>query len=336
MKRNIIKLGNSYAISLPKGWIDRFGLDSSKEIELEEMDSGMLGITAGKNKEQESEEIIHIEKEEPMDNIYAKIYRAYIQGFRNIIITGHPDREQFKVISEVQRNLTGLEVIEQSGNRIVFKDFIHLEDIDMDRFTSSIFNHLIGMATEITEDISKDIETGDKIRDMDCAVDRTANLVFRCLNLALRDSSYMKKIGKSTHELMITSRIIKNLEKIGNMLVGISYYMNEKQTPRMKEYGYILFKRDRKINSYTIEFLKNWIEYIKPIRDALFNKKTDVAISVFINRRSRKTMNIIFNMQDELKEKKAEVNIEQIGKLESHFEPIVSLSYGIAKDIIVL
>ncbi|MCK5373254.1 MAG: phosphate uptake regulator PhoU [Candidatus Aenigmarchaeota archaeon] len=336
MKRNIIKLGNSYAISLPKGWVDRFGLDSSKEIELEEIDNGMLNITAVKNKEQESEVIIHIEKVEPMEKIYSKIYRAYIQGFRKIALTGNFDRNQFEVISEVQKNLTGLEVIEQSGKRIVFKDFIHLEDVDIEKFTSSIFNHLIGMATEIINDISEDIETGDKIRDMDCAVDRTTNLIFRCLNLALRDSSYMKKIGKSTHELMITSRIIKNLEKIGNMLVGISYYMNEKQTPRMKEYGYILFKRDRKINSYTIEFLKNWIEYIKPIRDALFNKKTDVAISVFINRRSRKTMNIIFNMQDELKEKKAEVNIEQIGKLESHFEPIVSLSYGIAKDIIVL
>ncbi len=336
MKRNIIKLGNSYAISLPKGWIDRFGLDSSKEIELEEMDSGMLGITAGKNKEQESEEIIHIEKEEPMDNIYAKIYRAYIQGFRNIIITGHPDREQFKVISEVQRNLTGLEVIEQSGNRIVFKDFIHLEDIDMDRFTSSIFNHLIGMATEITEDISKDIETGDKIRDMDCAVDRTANLVFRCLNLALRDSSYMKKIGKSTHELMITSRIIKNLEKIGNMLVGISYYMNEKQTPRMKEYGYILFRKDRRICNETAAFLNAWIRYIKPIRDALFNKKTDAAISIYTDRRSRNTMDIIFRMQNGLAKKEKDVNTAHISALESHFEPTISLSYDIAKDIIVL
>ncbi|MCK5373404.1 MAG: phosphate uptake regulator PhoU [Candidatus Aenigmarchaeota archaeon] len=336
MMRKIIKLGDSYAMSLPKGWAQRFSLEKSKEIEIEENSDGTLNITAGKNTAQESEETIYIEKEESMEKIYAKIYRAYIQGFRKIALTGHFDTNQFEVISEAQKNLTGLEVIEQSGKRIVFKDFIHLEDVDIEKFTSSIFNHLISMATEITEDVSKDIETGDKVRDMDCAVDRTTNLIFRCLNLALRDSSYMKKIGKSTHELMITSRIIKNLEKIGNMLVGISYYMNEKQTPRMKEYGYVLFKRDRKINSYTIEFLKNWIEYIKPIRDALFNRKTDVAISIYTGRRSRKTMNIIFKMQDELKEKRAKVNIEYIGKLESHFEPTISLSYDIAKDIIVL
>jgi len=336
MKRNIIKLGNSYAISLPKSWIDRFGLDSSREIELEEIDSGMLNITAGENKEQESTETINIKKDEPMEKIYSKIYRAYIQGFRKIALTGNFDRNQFEVISEVQKNLTGLEVIEQSGKKIVFKDFIHLEDVDIEKFTSSIFNHLIGMATEIINDISEDIETGDKIRDMDCAVDRTSNLIFRCLNLALRDSSYMKKIGKSTHELMITSRIIKNLEKIGNMLVGISYYINEKQTPRMKEYGYILFEKDWRICNETAAFLNDWIAYIKPIRDALFNKKTDIAISIYTDRRSRKTMNIIFRMHNGLAKKEKDVNIEHISALESHFEPTISLSYDIAKDIIVL
>ncbi len=336
MKRNIIKLGNSYAISLPKGWIDRFGLDSSREIELEEMDSGMLNITAGKNKEQESTVAISINKEDPMEKIYAKIYRAYIQGFKKITVTGHQNKDQFKVIDEVQKKLTGLEVIEQSGDRIVFKDFIHLEDIDLNRFTGSIFNHLIGMATEIIEDIADGIDAEDKIRDMDCAVDRTTSLVFRCLNLALDDSSYMKKIGKNTHELMITSRIIKNLEKIGNILVGISYYMNEKQTPKMKEYGYILFKNDRTISSYTAKFLKSWIDYIKPIRDALFNKKTDLAISIYTKRRSKETMNLVFRMEDELKTKKSDVNVEHVGKLESHFEAVISLSYDIAKDIIVL
>ncbi|MEA2004082.1 MAG: hypothetical protein U9O53_03925, partial [archaeon] len=169
MIRKIIKLGDSYAMSLPKGWVQRFSLEKSKEIEIEENSDGTLNITAEKNKEQESKETIYIENEEPMEKIYSKIYRAYIQGFRKIALTGNFDTNQFEVISEVQKNLTGLEVIEQSGKRIVFKDFIHLEDVDIDKFTSSIFNHLISMATEIINDISGDIETGDKIRDMDCA-----------------------------------------------------------------------------------------------------------------------------------------------------------------------
>ncbi len=336
MKRKIIKLGDSYAISLPKSWIKRYNLNKSKEINIEENTDGTLNITAEKTDIEYTEKTIHIEKEEPMAKIYAKAYRAYIQGFRKIILSGHLDRKQFEVVSEIQKNLTGLEVIEQSEKRIILKDFIHLEDADTEKFTSNIFNYLIGMATEITDNIERGTEIGDKVRDMDTAIDRTANLIFRCISLALIDSAYMKQTGKTPHELIITSRIIKNLEKIGNILVGISYYTNKKQTPRMKEYGYPLFRKDMRLERYTTEFLNDWTAYIKDIRDALFNRKTDKAISIYTARRSRKTMDIIFGMENKLKHKHKDIDTEHIAKLESHFEPMISLSYDIAKDIIVL
>ncbi len=337
MKRKIIKLGDSYAISLPKGWIEHYGLKKSDELDLEEINSGTLTINCLKKETENRTDTIHIEKDEPMEHIYAKIYRSYINGFKTIIITGHLDKNQYEVIRKVQKRLIGLEVIEQSEKRIVFKDFIHIEDIDLDKFTGSIFNHLIGMATELTDDIRNEKDIGDKIKDMDTAVDRTTNLVFRCLNLALKDSQYMKKTKKDTHELMILSRIIKNLEKIGNMLVGISYYMNETPTKNMKEYGYIQFKKDKKVDNYTIRFLNDWITYIKPIRDALFKKKTERAIEIYTGRRTRNTMDIIFRIQNESSEKEnRDIDRAHIEKLVSHFEPVTSLSYDIAKDVIVL
>ncbi|NOQ56260.1 MAG: hypothetical protein GQ477_05660 [Nanohaloarchaea archaeon] len=337
MKRKIIRLGDSYAISLPKGWIEHYAIKKSDEVDIEEINSGTLTINCLKKETEEIIDTIHIDRDEPMEHIFAKIYRSYINGFKTIILTGQLDKNQYEVIKKVQKRLIGLEVMEQSEKRIIFKDFIHIEDIDLDKFTSNIFNHLIGMATELADDIKNKKEIGDKIKDMDAAVDRTTNLVFRCLNLALKDSQYMKKTKKDTHELMILSRIIKNLEKIGNMLVGISYYMNETPTKNMKEYGYMLFKRDNQIDTYTIQFLNDWIGYIKPIRDALFKKKTERAIEIYTDRRTRKTMDIIFKMQNESSEKEnRDIDRAHIEKLVSHFEPVISLSYDIAKDVIVL
>ena len=123
MKRKIIKLGDSYAISLPKGWIEHYDLKKSDEIDLEEINSGTLTINCLKKETENRTETIHIEKDEPMEHIYAKIYRSYINGFKTIILTGSLDKNQYEVIRKVQKRLIGLEVMS------IFVMFIYLFDV---------------------------------------------------------------------------------------------------------------------------------------------------------------------------------------------------------------
>ncbi|MCK5476673.1 MAG: hypothetical protein KAI55_02025 [Candidatus Aenigmarchaeota archaeon] len=66
------------------------------------------------------------------------------------------------------------------------------------------------MATELIDDIKNEKDIGDKIKEMDIAVDRTTNLVFRYLNLALKDSQYMKKTKKMIDIKDIKTEYIKN------------------------------------------------------------------------------------------------------------------------------
>lgn len=336
MKRRIIKLGSSFAIALPKDWVIRFGIDKKHEVSIEEAEEGALSILPEERKLPETEERIEVKAGQPMEDLNARIYRAYINGAATIVLAGSLDRRQFDVIGNVQKKFLGLEIAEQSEKRIVFRDFIHLSDFDIDGLLSKIFSGLTFMAEETKKHVSKNEDTGDKIHDMDAIIDRTTNLAFRCCNMALRDSAYMRSTKKNAKEILVISRMLKNLEKIGNLIVGVAYQMNENATGRMKEYGYHVFKRNKNVNEVVIRFLSDWQAYFTKIRGAYFKKDIDGAIEIYSERRTRKTTDMIFGGTEGLRQKDAHVNHEYLAKLESDFEPIVSLSYDVTKDIALL
>lgn len=335
MKRRLIKLGSSYAIALPKDWITRFGLEKKEEVTIEE-NEGSLSILAEERKVPKTEERIEILKDQTSEEICTRIYRAYINGAATIVLVGPLSQMQFDIIREVQKRFLGLEIAEQSERKIVLKDFVHISDFDIDTLLGRIFSNIVFMAEEIKRYVTKDEDSDDKIYEMNLLVDRTLNLAFRCCNMALRDSAYMRNLDKTTKEIIIVSRMLKNLEKIGRLFTGVAYQMNENATGRMKEYGYHIFKRQKSINAVVVKFLTDWQAYIVDIRSAYFKKDIDSAIRIYSERRMKKTTDMIFEGTERIRHENPKINHEYLAKLESVFEPIVSLSYDIAKDIALL
>ncbi|MBW6451366.1 MAG: hypothetical protein K0B02_01400 [DPANN group archaeon] len=335
MKRKIIHLGPSYAISLPKKWVDRYNVYNMSEIDVEETKDGILQILPISSSNVAKDIEFKINKDESINHIYySKIYRAYAQGYKNITLIGDFSQEQFKVMSKVQKKLIGLEVIEQTERKIILKDFMNLEDVDIDTFMNRAFNNIIGMGIELITKIKSGEVLGDKLKDMDSISNRGRKLINRYVTIALYDSNYMKKLNKDTSELIIIAKVTENIRQIGYELVDISFNLNEVETRHMKEFNIAGTKRDKNIDSYIIQFLTAWLVYIKEVRSVFFKKEISKATDMYINKHSSDLTKLRYNFQKAFNE--TNIDLKQIINIENCFISLISNSSNIAKHSIIL
>ena len=284
---------------------------------MSETQEGSLLITPGDIKILEDEIQIPIKKEMLSDEIYYKILREYLKGYKKIILVGKLTDEQMGFIHVIHRRIVGLEVTEQERERIILTDLLKPEDVDLDKITNQMFSFIIAMANDIISYINDSQSPGDKILDRDSVTTRNHNLAYRCCTMSLKDSMYLGKLKKTTDEILIISRIIRYLDMIGTTLVGISYLINEKMTEGMKKYHYKVFERNEEINKNLDKFLKKWLVYFKSIKDALKKKNTEKATKLYLNR-----FDLVFDIKSNtLKPSEHLTNIsnflEQLSKISS-------------------
>lgn len=283
MKRKAIKLGDTYVVSLPLPWTRRFGVEKGSELEMEETGSGGILISSGSFLE-EGGAAIAVTKKMDSRRIFYSILREYLKGKRKIRVNGIGSGEQFHVIELVNRRLMGLEITEQGEDELLFSDMLRIEEASMDKLLSSMLSFIESMTEDIIGHIEDGREPGDKLLERDIVVDRTGYLIYRCCNLALRDSRYMKSTGKETSQILAISRVIKSLELIGNVLIGLSYGLNTELTPGMKKYHYPVFERNNKLNKLTAEELRKWLSFFGEMRKALVKMDSGYARELYVNR----------------------------------------------------
>jgi len=251
---------------------------------MEENQDGSLLITPGDIKKLEGEIQIPITKEITPDEIYYKILREYFQGYKKIILIGDFTDEQMDFIGIIQKRIVGLEVTDQKKNQIIITDLLRPENVDLDKIVNQMFSFITAMANDIITHISEGKSPGDKILDRDSITTRNHNLAYRCCTMALKDSIYLGKIKKTTNEILVLSRIIRYLDMIGTILVGISYLINIEMTEGMKKYHYKVFERDEKLNRLLGKYLKKWLRYFKSTKKALKEKDIKKATDLYIRR----------------------------------------------------
>jgi phosphate uptake regulator len=283
MKRKAIKFADTYVVSLPLSWSRRFGIDKNRELEMEETEKGEL-IISGQRHPEETEATITVSRGMGPDRIFYKVQKQYLIGVKKIRVRGITSSEQFTVLSDVRKKLMGLEVTDQKGDEILFSDILRIEDIDISKHLSSMFSFLEIMADDIIVHIKKKREPGDILLERDSAVDREHNIIYRCCNLAMKDSHYLRSTGKTTNQLVAIARIIKNLEFLGNILIAMSYMINTSATEGMNRYFFKVHKRDDAYNKIILGYMEKWLSYFKQARRAVIKSDPNLAAELYIKR----------------------------------------------------
>ncbi len=165
--RKLISFGkSSYVVSLPKSWVKQNKLKKGDLVYIEE--SGPSLVLNKKDDEkatEEKEKVITIDGKK-MTQIGREVSAAYIRNFRQITLKGKETRIKIKEIQQIIQNHIALEIMEQTADTVVAKDFLNMEKVGlielirkMDVVTRTMFKESCNI---FAEDVYENINERDK------------------------------------------------------------------------------------------------------------------------------------------------------------------------------
>ncbi len=224
--RKVISFGSSsFVVSLPKSWITENKL---KKGDLVYLDDKKTEITIFPNhtvRKQEPKSIVINTDNKELDFIKTKIVSCYLNGYDMIDIKGSKLEQDGARIKSILRNLTGLEIIHQSSEKISAKDLLNIGEIDINTLIRRMDNIVRSMMLDAIDSVNKDHYQGILERDHD--LNRLAFLAFRVIKAALNDSGLAKKLGLANPDLLQNWIVVARLEKIGDQQKRISRHLRE-------------------------------------------------------------------------------------------------------------
>ncbi len=223
-QRKLIRLGNSsFAIALPKDWVDKAGLKKGDNIFISPNSSGELIIQPTFKKENGAEEVVLNLEGKNDEEIARDMISMYIHGHKLIGVSG--EKSKLKIAKEKSKKFLNLEIIEESSNKITFKDLLDIEDIHINNFIKRMDNNLKDMFSTLLNMLKNDkvIKGGAKeIAGIDEDVTKFYFLVWRLVNIGIDNPSIQSTLKEGPKSFILYFWLSYNLEQIGDELKRIS------------------------------------------------------------------------------------------------------------------
>ncbi len=231
--RKLIKFGNSaHVISLPNNWLKKNNLKKGNLIYFEENGNGELVLNneIKKVEYKPTEFTINITNK-PLQTIQREIMHAYVNNYDLININGDL-RKYGKEIEETLTNLLAIEIMEQTSNKIVAKNFLDIKEVSINDNIRRIDLTIRSMVGYLKESLNGDIDNFDGISLLDNNVNKVRFLLYRTINKYMSTNKLDLNLGLNSFiELLNYRLIINNLEDIADECKRISRFL---KTSRIK------------------------------------------------------------------------------------------------------
>lgn len=178
MKRKIIKLGSATLVaSIPSKWIKKQKLKPGQEID----------ITEDKNNLVISTKPIKTVKKAKLDITTLPRYRnyyiigLYTLGIDELTITTKDVSKLENFYEHPLSHLVGWEIVEQTKNLVVIKDFMHGQDEDYQSLIRRVFHLMSSIIHDMEDALQKGNYDLNYVNDMDKNINRFCYLLGRKL-----------------------------------------------------------------------------------------------------------------------------------------------------------
>lgn len=240
-QRKLIKLGNSsFAIALPKEWIEKSGLKKGEDIFIERNGGGELIISSKfKKLNGDSVKVLDFSDINDKNMIRRELSTAYVQDYSNLEIKGLKDKEKRAQVKEHASYLMGLEIIENDEDSITIKDFFDLSEVNIKNFVRRIDNNL----REMLSGVETGINTGklsqkqiSEIQESDDDINKFNLLINKLLIKGMKNPSVLNILKTDITELFNDWWVVYNLEHVGDEIKKISRILKQEiKTEKTKE-----------------------------------------------------------------------------------------------------
>jgi len=222
-QRKLIRLGNSsFAIALPKDWVDKSGLKKGDDIFVERNSNGEIIISPEFKKINEGKgETINLEGKEEKE-IARDIISAYVGGYGNTNVNGNKDK--LKIAKKIAKQFLNLELIDESEKKAIFKDLLDVQSVNIANFIRRMDNNIKDMFSVLNSiniddrQLKKRIE---ELNEIDKDITKFYFLIWRLMNMGIDNPSIQTNLKINSKSFVTFFWLSYNIEQTGDELKRI-------------------------------------------------------------------------------------------------------------------
>ncbi len=213
--------GSTYTVSIPKEWATQNGIEAGSTVGFHP-DGDTLVLTRETSRERTEGELDISSLEG--DDLVRAVMTMYVSGFD--IIAFSADRittEQRRFIRDATSNIVGLEILEETSDRMVLQDLLDSSELSihnaitrMRLISTSMLNDAVTAIAENDPDFAHDVIE----RDSD--VDRLWYLVSRIFRATLRSPTAAEELGLPREVCFDYHSSARQLERVADHAAKIA------------------------------------------------------------------------------------------------------------------
>ncbi|MFW5905752.1 MAG: PhoU domain-containing protein [archaeon] len=219
--------GSTYTVSLPKDWATDNGVSAGSIVEFHSEKD--LLLLSPKGEEQRTEGTLDISGLTGESELTRAVMTMYVSGFDIIRLEANRiTATQRRVIRNATQGLVGLEVIEETGDRVVLQDLLDSSELSVhNAITRMRLVSLTMLADAVEALIENDDELAQDVVERDDDVDRLWYMVSRVFRTVLRNPTSATEIGFPRETVFDYQSGARQLERIADHATKIARIANE-------------------------------------------------------------------------------------------------------------
>ena len=272
--RKIIKFGgSSHVVSIPNSWLKKNNLKKGDVVYFEENGNNELVFSPRISEDKEIEKYIIDVSNKSDSELKREISQAYVNNFHTIIIKG--ENLNPVVYTKVRSNLhslMALEIIEQTSDKIVAKDFLNMKEISIKELIRDMDTIIRSMFIDSRDSYKKDLAENLLHRDED--VNRLHFLACRTVIYNLKNPNVAKEHELSSPQLLQYWVITTRLEEIADECKRVARFFCKVKLPKEKCNEFVKFYDD--ISNTYLEVMKSFYTNDRDLALKLVVKKQEL------------------------------------------------------------
>jgi phosphate uptake regulator len=311
--RKLISFGkNSFVVSLPKNWVRQNKLVKGDLIYIDEHGPHLTLSNKARNTSDEEKEKIILIDGKTEDRIQREVRAAYLLNFRKITLKGQEIKTNIKPLQQIFQSLIALEVMEQTSDTIIAKDFLNMKKVSVQELLHKMDIVTRAMFSEACSSFSKEIHENLQERDKD--VNRLYYLLYRAALYNLDNPMTAMKNFKMT-SIDITNYILSSfyLEGVADEVRRTARYTHEVKVSEAEK---------KLLQTYLIKVHKFYLEVMK----TLYSRDEDKAFKLAKQKKDLNEELDRFYQRNRAIEH-ADVMVHRMRKLLSHIHNLVRVVY---------
>jgi phosphate uptake regulator len=218
--------GSTYTVSIPKGWATENGVSAGSEVEFyPEGDSLFLTPRTGDERTEGTLDISDLQGEE----LRRAVMTMYVSGFDIIALeSGRITTEQRRTIRESTQGLVGLEVLEETRDRVVIRDLLDSSELSIHNAVTRMRLISLSMLEDaVAALVEEDADLASDVIQRDDDVDRLWLVVSRIFRATIRTPKAAEELGVPREVCFDYHSAARQLERVADHATKIAHLTRE-------------------------------------------------------------------------------------------------------------